>query len=126
MKTPRKASASDHSISCHQGNTMGPPAGFCCLFIMPSAGTMPTSPAVQRCQGMACNLRVNKDIRRHSPWTSLGPSPHLRGKGLHYGYDYGNVSLSKHLPAAKGIVAVATEVVCRITFSPMLRPEVIP
>ena len=47
MKTPRKASASDHSISCHQGNTIGPPAGFCCLFIMPSAGTMPTSPAMQ-------------------------------------------------------------------------------
>ena len=30
------------------------------------------------------------------------------------------------LPAARGIVAVATEVVCRITFSPMLKPEVIP
>ena len=30
------------------------------------------------------------------------------------------------MPAAKGIVAVATEVVCKITFSPMLNPEVIP
>ena len=30
------------------------------------------------------------------------------------------------LPAARGIVAVATDVVCRMTFSPMLSPEVTP
>lgn len=30
------------------------------------------------------------------------------------------------LPAARGIVAVATDVVCRMTFSPMLSPEVNP
>ena len=45
MKTPKKASARDHSISFHQGKTMGPPAGFCSFVRMPKAGTIPTSPA---------------------------------------------------------------------------------
>ncbi len=45
MKTPRNASARDHSISFHHGKMMGPPAGLCSFVRMPKAGTIPTSPA---------------------------------------------------------------------------------
>lgn len=80
IKTPRKASASDHSISCHQGNTIGPPAGFCCLFIIPSAGTMPTSPARSWCHLVAWILNVKQDMTSHRLHSSSGHSLSQKAK----------------------------------------------
>ena len=45
MKTPKKASESDHSSSCPGLKVMAPDGGFCADVIIPSAGMMPTRPA---------------------------------------------------------------------------------
>ena len=90
------------------------------------------------------HIRSRGAMVPHRVWPSLHPSPSMHLKRPEHSFQQGCGCATQHwrsdadaedierlhvgvgLPAARGIVAVATEVVCRITFSPMLKPEVIP